>query len=706
MALSGTITGTTSNKYITAKIDWTATQSIPNNTSTITAKLYYRKSSSATEKTGGTYSGNIVINGVATAVSIKTNLYCNDTWVHFGTATTTVAHNTNGSKTVAISVTGGMSGTSFTSTTLGKNETLNTIPRASSLTASNSTLGSAQTLTITRADSSFKHKITYSCGGASGYAAGSSTTFTTATSVSWTAPDSLHYQNSKGTTLSVTLTLYTYTSDGTHIGTTTKTVTYSIPSSRFAPTIEKLTFTEKTNSSLLSALGAFVKNISTVTITASSTSTYSTVTEAVFMVNGEKYQVAANSMVYGVTIPIKQSGTVSVSFTITDARGYTGTISSSFTVLDYTAPNISKLTVRRCNSNGVANDQGAYVQVTFSAAVTALNNKNTATYTLQYKKSTATSYTSVTLSDYANNYAPTDKTYIFAADTGSSYDVQLTVADSHNSATKTTTASTAFTLMHWKADGTGMGIGRISEKSNALQVGLAGYFENALYVGEDFVRAKRCVVGNNSSSDDNPWYKFASVTTSNLNTDLRISFKVTFGYGSATRFAILNAYIRTPNANGANATQQLQFESNTGMDTTNFVMAHNGSTYELWVKLSAYRFCYFEVLSESTRIAYVDYWTLYDTVSAGSASAPTSGYTQVAATSPYLLNSWPVGSYYMANNSTSPATLFGGTWERIEGRFLYGCAASGTVGATGTHTTGSGSSSLPYVNVALWRRTA
>lgn len=67
---------------------------------------------------------------------------------------------------------------------------------------------------------------------------------------------------------------------------------------------------------------------------------------------------------------------------------------------------------------------------------------------------------------------------------------------------------------------------------------------------------------------------------------------------------------------------------------------------------------------------------------------------------------YPVGSVCIRYDTTSPATLYGGTWQRIEGRMLFGCASSGTVGATGTHTTGSGSSSLPYVNVAIWRRTA
>ena len=36
------------------------------------------------------------------------------------------------------------------------------------------------------------------------------------------------------------------------------------------------------------------------------------------------------------------------------------------------------------------------------------------------------------------------------------------------------------------------------------------------------------------------------------------------------------------------------------------------------------------------------------------------------------LQAYPVGSIYMSVNSTSPASLFGGTWEQIKGRFLIG----------------------------------
>ena len=36
---------------------------------------------------------------------------------------------------------------------------------------------------------------------------------------------------------------------------------------------------------------------------------------------------------------------------------------------------------------------------------------------------------------------------------------------------------------------------------------------------------------------------------------------------------------------------------------------------------------------------------------------------------------YPVGSIYMSVNSTSPATLFGGTWVQIKGRYLLGAGA-------------------------------
>lgn len=44
---------------------------------------------------------------------------------------------------------------------------------------------------------------------------------------------------------------------------------------------------------------------------------------------------------------------------------------------------------------------------------------------------------------------------------------------------------------------------------------------------------------------------------------------------------------------------------------------------------------------------------------------------------------YPVGSIYMSVNNTSPATLFGGTWQQIEDTFLLSAGSTYTAGATG-----------------------
>lgn len=58
-----------------------------------------------------------------------------------------------------------------------------------------------------------------------------------------------------------------------------------------------------------------------------------------------------------------------------------------------------------------------------------------------------------------------------------------------------------------------------------------------------------------------------------------------------------------------------------------------------------------------------------------------------------LDNVYPVGSIYMNVNSTNPETLFGGTWEQIQGRFLLGMNnvyPAGSQGGEAEHTITSG----------------
>ena len=75
-----------------------------------------------------------------------------------------------------------------------------------------------------------------------------------------------------------------------------------------------------------------------------------------------------------------------------------------------------------------------------------------------------------------------------------------------------------------------------------------------------------------------------------------------------------------------------------------------------------------------------------------------------------MLVLYPVGAVYISVNSTSPASLFGGEWESIGGRFLLGADSTYTAGSTGgeaTHTlkttempSHNHASGHGYVNVA------
>ena len=67
----------------------------------------------------------------------------------------------------------------------------------------------------------------------------------------------------------------------------------------------------------------------------------------------------------------------------------------------------------------------------------------------------------------------------------------------------------------------------------------------------------------------------------------------------------------------------------------------------------------------------------------------------------FLNSVYPVGSIYMSVNSTSPATLFGGTWVEIQGRFLLGRSSSYGNGSTG----GASAETLAIAQIPAHRHT-
>ena len=59
------------------------------------------------------------------------------------------------------------------------------------------------------------------------------------------------------------------------------------------------------------------------------------------------------------------------------------------------------------------------------------------------------------------------------------------------------------------------------------------------------------------------------------------------------------------------------------------------------------------------------------------------------------LDAYPVGAYYISGDPTSPATLFGGTWERVQDRMILAAGSTYTAGSTG----GSATKTLSVANM-------
>lgn len=57
---------------------------------------------------------------------------------------------------------------------------------------------------------------------------------------------------------------------------------------------------------------------------------------------------------------------------------------------------------------------------------------------------------------------------------------------------------------------------------------------------------------------------------------------------------------------------------------------------------------------------------------------------------------YPVSCIYMSTNATSPASLFGGTWQNLSGRFLLGANSNYKVTTTGGSSTNDLSGLIHY----------
>lgn len=450
---------------------WISSQSVENNNSVVSWKM---------ELVSGKY-GEIVANEWSKSdweITVNGTKYTgaenigigNNTTKTLASGSTTIAHNADGSKSFSYSFSQAVHIT-FSGEYIGVvsgsgSGTLDTIARASQpslVTWPNTTngvgdFGEEFSIHMNTASQSFTHTVRYEYGSRKGTIATGVVNGTT-----WAVP--LEFMNDIPNATSASGRIYVDTySGGTLVGTKYTGFTVTVPAS-VKPGVS---FSLEDITGVDDIYGSPVKGLSKIKVTVTATPAYSSdITSCVISANGVTY-----SGTTATTDFLKSSGSSRVTATVRDKRGRSNSVSYDMNVQNYNAPSVSALSVHRCNEDGTANAQGGYVKVTFSASVSSMNSKNIAAYTLKYKKPTATSYSSVAISALANNFSVSNYSYIFSADSNSSYDVEVIAQDRHKTASRSTSASTAFTLMNFNAQGNGMGIGQVCEKENTLQIGL------------------------------------------------------------------------------------------------------------------------------------------------------------------------------------------------------------------------------------------
>ncbi len=460
MALSGSFSGSILSGNYKLRVDWSASQNISNNTSKITCVMYLVQAASWSLNIASRDDNKTTINGTAYTWTSPAISNSGGKTTKLATVTSgNIAHNADGTKSVTISATfelnATISGSYRDTITASATITLNTIPRATqhTLSASSVDMGTAVTISMPRASSSFTHDLAYSFNG------GSYVSIATGrgTSYSWTVPD---VASSIPNATSGKMTVRCITKNGsTTVGTKYAYLTAKVQAS-VVPTISTVTLAEAT-AGLAAQFGAYIQSKSAVKATiAASGAKGSTIKAYQTTLLGKTY--TGSSWTSGV---LTSSGSVSLVTKVQDSRGRWSTAkTTTISVLAYATPQVTTLLARRVDASGAADEQGGYLQLDYRYSVTSLGGKNTARAVIAYKTSTATSWT--TLQESAalsanTTIKPTTPTF----STDYQYDIRLTVTDWFGaSRSYTTELPSGAVILDLLANGKGIAFGKTAEQ--------------------------------------------------------------------------------------------------------------------------------------------------------------------------------------------------------------------------------------------------
>lgn len=437
-------------------------QNIAENYSVLAWSLVLHRPYSVSSSASKSY--NAKVNGVTVASGTTTIGGSGDKTIASGT--TTVYHNSDGTKTgvpfsfymdIGLTWSGSPTGNASGSGTIN----LTAIPRAStgSLSTTTPKFGDTITINIQRpTGTSFTHHVYED------FFVGQWTLITTggkvATSTTWTIP--LDYARRIPNAKSGGCRILIETWNGNaFVGTYILNLTISTTSAMI-PSVSIGTAAVDAYS------GRYVQNRSKVAVTLTADGSYgSTIVSQFTSVKSGSNVISTSSAAEFTSAILTYSGTITISTVVTDSRGESKTASATVTVKAYEPPKITAFAAFRANSNGTPNDRGAYIRITGSATISSIDGLNPKTTILRYRVKGATTWTNATTN--TTSYAPS-LTATPAANTNSSYEVQIYITDSFTTTAQTINVGTAFTLLNFTADGKSMAIGKVAEGKAMLEL--------------------------------------------------------------------------------------------------------------------------------------------------------------------------------------------------------------------------------------------
>ena len=458
-------------------------QDITNNRSNITCIFELGGAGAlglATDYTGSSFSGysctgTIYVNGGQVVQTSGVKSVNNSTVVELARWTGNVNHNADGSLSIPISgvFTGGLASQTNGGTAEGR-VTFDTIPRASSVACTTANIGAKPTITITSAVSSFTHKLYYEFGSITKTLIVDSglTGNTTITYNNWTIPTTFYAQipNSPSGTGNIICETYTGT---TLIGTKSVSFTANVPSSA-KPNISVPTIVD-TDTVSKNTIQAYVigKSKLKFTFPAFSTSYSSTLKSYTLNINGTQVYSGTDTT-YTMSTPLTQAANT-YELIITDSRDISNTTGSKSlsTAYSYSPPTCS-MTAER---NGTT---ATTINIVYSGTITNINsnNRNAKSFKIEYKQSTASSWTTVSGFPVTNAYTKSNVAVnVTGISDSNTYDFRITAVDSYNvPATATVQIGTSATLLNFNANGATLAFGKASEINDTMEVNIKSKF--------------------------------------------------------------------------------------------------------------------------------------------------------------------------------------------------------------------------------------